>query len=282
MADTQHYSTADYEERAQKVKRLLEYRNLLESLGIRKEEIDNNKIPDRDFTFLERMAQQKPYMPFNQTDNGNFPGKAVEYSPNLPRISGTYSKRFNEVYFPEIQKMREQYADMYRSQPELYHKPEKYYKNLDMTRVSFEPDDLDTHGSYQGRTDQIRLNSYSPYPFDTLVHENEHRKQHKYPEDKLMLEPEFEGNNFLDKNDLKKKWDQRDRFSGSMSKYLEELSKEIYRGRTGHGYTGQQEATEKAAEMRRLQSLQPYNTLPASPLEQGGYMMKPLVTKARR
>lgn len=276
MADKKHYSTADYEERAQKLKRLLEYRNLLESLGIRKEEIDNNKIPDRDFTFLERMAQQKALMPFSQTDNGNFPGKGVDYSPDLPRITGTYSKKFNDVYFPEIQRMKDQYVQMYKNQPELYHHPEKYYKNLDMTRVSFAPDDMDTGGSYKPFLDELSLNSYSPHPWDTLVHENEHRNRRKFPKDALQSEiPWHVFDNQAEQADQQK------RFTESFVKQLKNMPR-ANMGFAAGAWTGQKEGTEMAAELRRLQSLQPYNTLPQPPLEQGGMTLKPLITKAKK
>lgn len=273
MADYKHVNTADYEERLYKLKRLLEYRNLLQSLGIKKEEIDDRKIPDRDFTFLERMAQQKPYIPFSQTDNGNFPGKGVAYSNELPRITGTYSKRFNDVHFPEIGKMRDQYVEMYKNQPELYHHPEKYYKNLDMTKVRFAPDDIYTGGSYNFMEDDLRLNSYGPHPFDTLVHENEHRNAAKYPKDAMQSEVPW---GVFD--DLSAARDQQKRFTESFLKLLSNFPR-ANMGFSGGGWTGQKDGSEMTAELRRLQSLQPYNTLPTSPLEQGGMYMQPIRRK---
>jgi hypothetical protein len=284
MADTKHYSTADYEERAQKLKRLLEYRNLLKSLGLPDQWIDNSALPNREESILEILAKQPTYKPVNLEDKGSFPGALADYGKERGLHIGTqdhYNRpdMKDEVYFPSYDYLKGQYKDLYRYQADLYHRPEEYFKNLDMARVRFRPlekRDDNPDAIYFGQRDLIDMGTPQRAGYDILVHEQEHRNQQKYPTTAYSTGPKRE--HAKDTNEHIKAVG---RFSESEDKQIEALNKSKIRY-TFDGYSGQKEDWEKRAEIRRLQSLQPrrdeipFTSLPVGPLEQGGMRLKPI------
>jgi len=307
MADYKHVNTADYEDRKAKIERERVYSELTRKVGGTP---DPKFYPNRDLSFLETMASQPPLRKL-EGGGGIWPLQmhSFDYGPDRGYHEGRtgFARDLNSFYssFPSYRSALQDWGRLQANQSDLYHNPDKYLKNFDpkdyraVLGGSMNDAHPNAHAFYsrdEGTINQLMLNSSRP--LEVLPHEVEHLNQHKHPVDAYRLpsngysemeQTQSEGllralAKILITDDTEipsptSRWSdsRRENYKNSIDKQLKNLDSTA--SREFMGYTGQRTLPEKLAEIRRLQSLQPYNTLPTSPLEQGGMYMRPIQRK---
>lgn len=263
MSDYKHVNTADYEDRLHKLKRAEEYKKLLTSLGYKPNQIKDEKIPQRDFGLLEELASQPSNIHYSLAA-GVHPMSLVDYADTRGFHQGelqTYRDNDGsgkvELHFPSYEHSKWNYKNLYDREQDLLYNPDRYLKNLNPSRIRAERQDRSADASYHPYKDIIQMNANSPFFLDSLVHENEHRNQFKFPQDAFPHEFKYDPPLFG-----KAYQDYRDGFLNRQANYDLSINKQINSLNNSmspygfSGYTGQSERMERLAEIRRLQSLQ--------------------------
>ncbi len=263
MADYKHVNTADYEDRAYKLNRAAAYKKLLSDLGYKPDQIKDEKIPQRDFGLLEELASQPSNRPYSLA-SGVHPMSLVDYADSRGFHQGelrTYRDNDGngkvELNYPSYEHSKWNYKNLYNHDQDLLYNPDKYLKNLNPSRIRAERQDRSADASYHLYKDIIQMNANSSYFLDSLVHENEHRNQFKYPKDAFPVDFKYDppllglDNSYYGKGFLTRQAN----YDQSIDKQLNSLEHNMSPYGFS-GYTGQPERMEKLAEIRRLQSLQ--------------------------